>query len=241
MAKLEPQPAPEDSLARLYHMSNTAGAGSTDYVAINSSSVLALCFTLAGLPLLFMSPWWAAVLLVATILAIVGLRQIANSNGTQSGRLVAWIALLAAALPAGGRVGYAIQQWYALRPIEQEVTAAVNEFGSQIVARRYDNAYAMLEPNTIRQYVTLQHFRENFASWQVNLGHDIEAIEGNGLVLTQQDGDILVADTVTVIRFKGIAEPTRAKITLVKTYVGWKVYQWDLFPEPAATRPSRPQ
>src|SRR4051794_22135980 len=74
-----------DPLASLHKMSTTAGITSQEYVAINIPSIIALVLGLASIvavvvPILLVVP------LAAIVTAVASLRQIRDSNGTQSGR-----------------------------------------------------------------------------------------------------------------------------------------------------------
>ena len=84
-----------DPLARLHRMSRTAGLGAQDYVAINVAAVLSVL-----LGLLLVIP------LAGVICGIVALHQIKDSNGTQTGRGIAWTGIALSVLFAavvGGR------------------------------------------------------------------------------------------------------------------------------------------
>src|SRR3954454_3984530 len=89
-----------DALAGLHKMSTTAGITSQEYVAINIPSIVALVLGLASVVAVL-----NAVLLVVPLAAIataaVALRQIRESNGTQTGRAFAW-AGIAFSLAIGG-------------------------------------------------------------------------------------------------------------------------------------------
>src|SRR5438046_6344222 len=80
--------AQSDPLGSLHKMSTTAGVGSGDYVAINGVAVWAMVLGLAS-SLAILDAVLLIIPIAAIIFAIVALRQIANSNGTQSGRVLA--------------------------------------------------------------------------------------------------------------------------------------------------------
>src|SRR5262245_38263315 len=77
-----------DPLAGLHPMSRTAGLGAQDYVAINPVAVTTLLLGLAS-SLALVTGMLLIIPIAGIICAIVGLWQIRNSNGTQSGRLLA--------------------------------------------------------------------------------------------------------------------------------------------------------
>jgi hypothetical protein len=93
-----------DPLLKLHRMSTTAGVGSGEYVAVNGASIAALILGIAS----FLAVFSAALLIIpalAVIVAIIAFRQIGQSNGTQTGRLLATAGLIAA-VGIGGWVGF---------------------------------------------------------------------------------------------------------------------------------------
>ena len=85
--------ATPDPLGKLYHMSTTAGVGAgIDYVAVNTIAVWAMILGLAS-SLAMVDPYLLIILLVAIVFSVVALRQINNSNGTQTGRWLAWFGM----------------------------------------------------------------------------------------------------------------------------------------------------
>src|SRR5687768_15951322 len=86
---------PADPLARLHHMSNTAGITSQEYVAINLPSVFSTLLGLASLAVLVFHQWVLLVIPLAAIaFGVAALRQIRDSNGTQTGRAFAWVGIV---------------------------------------------------------------------------------------------------------------------------------------------------
>ncbi len=74
-------------------MSTTAGLGSQDYVAVNVTSVVAVLFGLASL-LAIASPVLLVFPIVGVVLEPDRLRQVRNSNGTQTGKGLAILGLV---------------------------------------------------------------------------------------------------------------------------------------------------
>src|SRR4051794_33910846 len=103
-----PPPAPQggaegdDPLSHLHKMSTTAGLGSGDYVAVNGTAVFALILGLFSF-LAFFSEMLLIVPLACLVASVIAFRQIGRSNGTQTGRWIVVLALLAA-LASGGLV-----------------------------------------------------------------------------------------------------------------------------------------
>src|SRR4051812_40853266 len=85
--------APPDPLRSLHKMSTTAGVGSSEYVAINGMSIAAaICGLASSLSLL--DNTLLVIPLAGIFFGIIALRQIASSNETQTGRLLAWSGIL---------------------------------------------------------------------------------------------------------------------------------------------------
>src|SRR5438067_1559244 len=83
MAELETQRPVNDPIAALHKMSTTAGVGTTEYVAINNLAIVAAVLGLVTGLAFFGAPFM--LIGVAGILCgIVALKQITDSNGTQS-------------------------------------------------------------------------------------------------------------------------------------------------------------
>src|SRR5947208_762197 len=78
-------PSDPDPLAHLHKMSTTAGLGTTEYVAINPLSVATIFLGLAS-ALALLDNTLLAVPALTVIAAIVSLRQISHSGGTQGGK-----------------------------------------------------------------------------------------------------------------------------------------------------------
>ena len=102
-SKPETVPASDgpDPLAGLYHMSNTAGLGTQDYVAINPVAIWSVFFGVASV-LVVLSNVLLAIPLVGLVCAIIALFRSARGNGTQTGKGLAIIGL-ALSLGSAGR------------------------------------------------------------------------------------------------------------------------------------------
>src|SRR3954462_5034744 len=81
-----------DPLAGLHKMSTTAGVTNLDYVAVNQTAIAAVLVGLLS-ALSFFGFLLLVIPIVGAIFAVIALRQIADSNGTQTGRGLAILAL----------------------------------------------------------------------------------------------------------------------------------------------------
>src|SRR3954471_19886402 len=88
-----PATATADPLAGLHKMSTTAGVTNLDYVAVNQTAIAAVLLGLLS-AVSFFGHLLLVIPIVGVIFAVVALRQIGNSNGTQTGRGLALLALL---------------------------------------------------------------------------------------------------------------------------------------------------
>src|SRR3954452_7526304 len=78
-----------EHLAHLHKMSTTAGVTNLDYVAVSPLAVAAVLIGVLSL-LSFFGPMFLIVPAAGVLVAILALRQIADSSGTQTGRPMAW-------------------------------------------------------------------------------------------------------------------------------------------------------
>jgi hypothetical protein len=108
MSELEKPQNPDDSIAKLHHMSTTAGMGSGDYVEINPLAIASIALALASLLGIVFMPFLLLGLL-GLIAGIYSLLKIRRSNGTQGGKLIAALGIfisLAVSGSEGARQAY---------------------------------------------------------------------------------------------------------------------------------------
>src|SRR5438045_5685628 len=137
--------ADDDPLAHLHKMSTTAGLGTTEYVAINPMAVATICLGAAsGLALL--DAMLLALPVVTIVVAIIALRQIHHSGGTQTGRGLWWGGLLLALLFAGIVGGRAVAAQVRTRADQAAIANLVGEFSNDVTSGNYEAAYAKMTP-----------------------------------------------------------------------------------------------
>ena len=73
----------EDHLSRLHKMSTTAGVTNLDYVAVNHTAIAAVLLGLLS-ALSFFGFLLLVIPIVGVVFAVIALRQIGESNGTQN-------------------------------------------------------------------------------------------------------------------------------------------------------------
>lgn len=149
MTDIQPQPAPttnngdDDPLSKLHKMSRTAGLGDSQYVAVNGLAVAAVIFGL-GSALVVLNPILLIVPAVAVVLGVFALVQIRNSNGTQTGRILAWLGIVLA-VGAAVLLGTShVLRILNTRQDEQQLAQLISDFGADVNARKYDAAHARL-------------------------------------------------------------------------------------------------
>src|SRR5882762_5848677 len=100
-SNLSVPPAAADPLSKLHKMSTTAGVASQQYVAVNTAAVLAALLGVASMMAMF-SPLLLVIPAVTIGVALFAWRQIANSNGTETGKVLAISGLVLAVVVGGG-------------------------------------------------------------------------------------------------------------------------------------------
>lgn len=239
-----PQPAPPDRgasaaaaesrevdpLSSLHRMSRTAGLGGQDYVAINPTAVVALILGFASaLSLLF------SVMLIipiaGVICALIALWQIRDSNGTQTGRALAWGGLL---LSVGFAVVVGLSRYAERQHVARETQAivqTVEEFGRRLMAEDFAGAYELTGPN-FQQRVPLSEFQEQFRLRFSHPRHGkVTSFKSNARVMLDEfeETGAAFATTVAMIELEAGFED-RQQVTLVKTGDQWQIEEFGWFP-----------
>jgi hypothetical protein len=224
-------------------MSTTAGVASQEYVAINLAAVAALLLGLASVMVL-MSNVLLVVPVVAIVCGIAALRQIGDSNGTQTGKPLALLGMVVAVVMMC-YVG--VQEVQASRAVSAEqgkIVARTQELSNALVAKDYNRAVSLFSSGFLSRK---QMDEAGFADrWQKILGAgsglygDLQKVETNGRVLLQGDASTgLIADTMLVFEFTKASAPLRRAAVLRKDESGeWRFEDLpDLFPNPTPLPP----
>src|SRR5687768_10470858 len=120
-----------DPLARLKKMSTTAGVGSQEYVAVNPMAVAALLLGVASL-LVFVHDALLLIPLVGVVCAFIAWRQIKNSNGTQTGRLMALAGIVLCVAIGGGRLAWKAIGGWSSSGDKAEIRRLISELGTHL-------------------------------------------------------------------------------------------------------------
>jgi hypothetical protein len=143
-------------LAALKKMSTTAGLGSGDYAAVSPVAIFALVASVLGL-LVVVWEYLAALGVIGLICGIIALRQINRSNGTQTGRGLAWVAIVIGAGVTAWIAGSKILNEVRTRPHREQVLQLISSLDSACAKGDYRAAYQLFSP-TFRDRVNEEEF-----------------------------------------------------------------------------------
>jgi len=232
------KPQSDDPLASLHRMSTTAGVASQEYVAINQTAIATFLLGLASISVV-MANLLLVLPVVAIVCGVIALRQIANSNGTQTGKLLALLGTALAVVMMGSVIVPAVKMYYALNEEEGRIVATADAFGEALVSKDYDRAASMVEPGF---FTKKKLTREAFAArWQTLSSNpffgDLQSVLSNGrVVLEGQTAQGRSAATLLMFRYSKSESPLRRSATLRKDASGqWKIDDLpEVFSTPAA-------
>jgi hypothetical protein len=244
-----PSPVPQaaDPFERLHKMSTTAGVGSGDYVAISGAAIAAVLLGVASLTVLFNTPLLMLIPLAGVTVAAVAWVQVGRSNGTLTGRGLVVIGLLLSAglgLYQGGVMAVAYAGSVSAR---RQVVQLIRDFGQDIVAERYKEAYARCD-DQFHEKVSLPQFEGNWRMYRHNgnLGN-LTGLDWNGLMTFETEvisGD-RTAGGMVLLQFSGSTEAFRTGMFFRVVDGTWKI---DAMPQlfappqqPQAGAPTRPR
>ena len=174
-------PAIDDPLAKLHKMSTTAGVASQQYVAINTAAVLAASLGAASALSIF-----ASLLLIipaaGVIVSIVAWRQIANSNGTETGKPLALIGLALSLLLGGGVLARDLKEAAHDRANARQMDASVQQLATALKAGNYEAAYRLFTP-TFCSRVSREQFEKRWVEVQgPNYYGPLQSLTWNGVL-----------------------------------------------------------
>jgi hypothetical protein len=224
-------------LAQLHKMSTTAGVTNLDYVAVNQTAIVAAILGLAS-ALSFLASLLLVIPLVGVIFAIVALRQIKDSSGTQTGRLLAILGLLLCVLLGGGAITKEAMAIAAVKGDENKIAATLAQVGQYLHDGKYKEAYA-LHDDEFQNRVKFPLFESTWKSIQspMPLGR-VQSMEWNGVSPSfASEGGSPVAATKARMKFER-AQDERFDVLLRRVGDRWLISRFpSFFPE---RRPSKP-
>jgi hypothetical protein len=205
--------AATDHLAHLPKMSPTAGVATQEYVAINVGAVFALLLGFASI-LALMQNALILIPIAAIVVAVVSLRQIADSNGTQTGRGIATAGLFMAAGITSFVVSSAAFEYLGSRADKAAISTLCEKFGDDLRTGQYDAGYDLFSQR-FKSRVSRGDFVTTMKIMQLELhtasqdGNDFTVVGGkwNGLAAfyTDPDSGVVTAQTVIQLFYKQAA------------------------------------
>lgn len=257
MAELEEHPAP-DPLAGLHKMSTTAGVGTQDYVAISNLAILAAILGLLS-SLTFWSEWLLLASGLGMVCAVAALYYIRHSNGTQTGKGLAWLGLVLSVGLGGGSVGLQVWQHISHEPdrkaaekviaqLQQAVLEAQSTNSREPLIKAYDELFSLdfkqVWPPTKDEkgnFIPVKYL-ERWSQWG-----PIEAIKSSGLFEFFDQNEVPLVATTVLVKFQnskggqGGDGYDRFTVYLVKDETGhWKILQFDGILAPPRKEPPKP-
>jgi hypothetical protein len=229
----EPAGNRPDPLAKLYHMSATAGVGTQDYVAINPTAVTSVIMGFGSI-LVLLSNTLFVIPLAGLICGVIGAAQIRRSNGTQTGMAFAAGGILLCLAFGGGRAGYQLLRQYHTSSDEREIAQLLETFGNEIHAQHYDKAYAMFGER-FHNRVSVATFENAFKKFHdlPDVG-DLESIQWNGEPMIFEDepgNDVTIGSAMAMFRFHDMEAPPRSVVVFEKIDGKWQINDMEgLFP-----------
>ena len=213
-----------DPLMHLHKMSTTAGLGSTDYVAINPTSVLAVILGLASVGAVLFDKILLIIPLAGVICAIVALYQISHSGGTQTGRGLAVLGLLLS-LGFAGYVGY--QSFAKLQQERRDratIETLISQFTGHIQNAEFDKGYNLFSPR-FQERVKLQEFSDRMKYVQDGSWGKLQSISTSGRYAFNSDPTtgIRIAQTILQMRLDKYPEPSNQEAVFRLVGGQWKI------------------
>jgi hypothetical protein len=205
-------PSDDDPLLHLHKMSTTAGLGSQDYVAVNVTSVIAILFGLASL-LAIASPVLLVFPVVGVILSWTALRQVKNSNGTQTGAGLAILGLILSGVITALIFSYqGLQVWHR-RADDLALSALSQKYGEYLNQHNYVQAYDLFDADFQNRVSKPQFIGQlSLIQGRAPLMPPIDSVSWNGLAVYQTNDDgSETADSVIKVHFKGMEGDARSE------------------------------
>jgi hypothetical protein len=231
-----PTDAPSDAqadahLANLHRMSTTAGVTNAGYVAVNHTAIAAAALGLVSALSVF--GWLLLIVpIVGIVFAVVAIRQINDSSGTQTGKGLAYAGLALCVLLGGGAIARELIAVVHARGDETRIAQTLAKLGQYIKEENYKAAYD-LHDDRFQNAFTFAQFQSTWKSVQVpsSLGK-ITSMEWNGVApYMESEGGSPLAATKARVKFeKGTEE--RLDFILRKVGERWLIDKFpDFFPE----------
>lgn len=245
MTANNPTQPPSDSqlnnLAHLHRMSRTAGAGTSEYAAVNPAAVVAIILGIASLLALFNSVF-IIIPVAALVASIIAITQIRGSNGTQTGLLLGVLGLLLAIGCMGFKTMDEFRKHRAEAADEADAEKLVAQLESKAKAGEYESIFDDLFDPRLKERITLTDLKGplEMMNKSPHTG-GIKRIRTNGLYrhFNGEEGKQALLTTL-MVEFEKLPNISRYDLFLQGTPGNWKVTNIpDWFP--AKKAPTNPQ
>jgi hypothetical protein len=192
-----------DPVTGLHKMSYIAGVGTQEYASINLPAVIAVVLGLAGCMAMIWA-WLIVIPLAGLACGIAGLIQIRNSNGTQTGRMTAWIGVVLAGLFVVIVGGQKLIEERQLSIEGQKISALCQQWGQDIVSGDFKAAYGLYS-DRFTDKIPFDEFKQHMMFLQANpySGPMVHA-DWNGLAQFDSESEtgVITASAMVRLDFK---------------------------------------
>ena len=228
-APLTPSSDPHlGNLAGLHRMSRTAGLGSSEYTAVNTTSVVAVIVAAAS-ALALVTPFFLLLAVLGVVLAVVAVVQIRSSNGTQTGLPLALIALLLS-VGFSGFSGYKYFSGIAQERADfRQIDELVVQFGKLIADGKSADAYQLTDAR-FKEQVTLPQF-QNLFDEQLAKAPTLGPLQGmrtNKLFVVESDPDsglrMAIGNGYLDTKLRSGDDALKTEMRFRNTNDAWKIF-----------------
>ena len=213
-------------------MSTTAGVTNLDYVAVNQTAIVAALLGFAS-ALSFFGNLLLIIPIIGVIFAVVAMRQISHSSGTQTGKLLAIAGLLLCVLLGGWAITKEALAIAAVKGDENKIASTLSQLGQLLHDGKYKEAYA-LHDDDFQNRVKFAQFESRWKSIQSPqpLGR-VQKMEWNGVSPSfGSEGGSPMAALKAMMRFEK-AQDERVDLIMRRVGDRWLISHFpSFFPEP---------
>jgi hypothetical protein len=212
-----------DPLASLHKMSRTAGAGTQEYVAINSTSVAALLLGLAS-ALAIVTSVLLIIPAVAIFVASIALWQIRSSGGTQAGKGLAIAAIVLALAMVGFVGGSAVLALQREKAETQQIVQLMQGLGTDLGQRNYDAAWGKFS-DRFKENIKRETFDTTWQQLQNSPYYGpVKDIRWNGVGMSlSSEGDMPFAQGVFIVQLQNGGDDRRMAMFRKLPDKGWVI------------------
>jgi hypothetical protein len=198
-------------------MSTTAGLGTTEYVAINPMAVASVLLGLAS-SLALLDNILLVIPIAGVIVSIIAMRQIRDSNGTQTGKGLVTLGLLLAIGFAGFIGSRAATAAMRTRSDREAIASLVKDLENRIKTSDYDGAFGLFSER-FQKTVSRQTFVERWTYIRDQAPYgNVASISWNGEVVFEYDrvAGLPMAYSIVIIKFTKNPEASRQEAQFAK-------------------------